>query len=505
MKFKLALSTATALGLLMGGALANDNKTKTVQHGENNSILVDQDGSNNIAGQELSSASTSILRQGTAARNGNNNTMEIRQTGDHNRVGGNHGDYFGAHQDGDNNLLIVNQDTVALADPGSSSLNGNIVQAVRQNAMAGSATSNAGNTTTNEARVTQGRPAGSTLRGTNFVGQIHQTLDGIGNKNLIEIDQTSDQTSGYGMQVYSGSTKGNRLGIARQTGTGNTIDVDQKGAGIYTTDTRKTGAMNHIGTIDQNGTGNTATVSQDGFKNYVAKVEQKTMGNTATIDLQGNYNGAALAVNSDATTVGAFTVGRGAALAGAAASSVWQNGTSNQVEYRVVGANRNQFGFFQEGTGNQAIDIQITGDANELGVYQDGTDNKLNLSYITGSENIIGLIQNGTKNEATVNVSGDQNVGYNDFNPLKAAAGLGLTAGLLEQYGTFNQVSLTVTTGNNNVFASLQDNTIGASTWNKITATQNGSSNEAAVSQVGNQNTAVVSQNGSFNNVSISQ
>lgn len=507
MKFKLAFSTATALGLLMSGAMAGDNnRSKLEQTGDSNSALVVQDGTGNYAGENNSSYADAVLRQ-----TGNHNVMDIEQTGNNNRVGDHYGTLQGAHQSGNRNVLTVEQETGVAGTAGS---NGNIVWGVRQSVTAGSQTSNSGTTTTNEANITQKRPDGGTRSATHFIGQIHQTLAGLGAKNLIDVVQIGENSSWYGGQVYSNpSQHGNRLTLARQNGTGNTIDVEQKGTGVLggSGDTQLTGPRNAIHTIDQTGQNHTATVHQDGYRNYVEKVEQSGSSNKATIILGGEGNGANNAAG--VAGIGAFTSGRGAELAGAAVSTVRQSGTGNEVHYTVEGANYNQFGFFQDGTGNKAVNILIKGDRNELGVYQDGTNNELVLSTILGKDNIIGLRQVGTSNVATVNISQDRNGGYHDFTigsePLHVAGNLasnqGLTAGLLQQRGVFNQVTLNVN-GSDNTFASLQDNSAHlAPTQNVIIANVSGNWNQAAIVQAGNNNYANLTQNGGSNNAAIQQ
>ncbi len=489
MKFKLTLATATALGLLTTGAMAGDNNISWVQQsGDRNSLLVEQDGSDNIAGTRFGT------RNSFLSQSGNDNLMEVRQSGDGNNVGVNRHVNSGASQSGGNNQLFITQQS------GTGTVNnGNIVQQVIQRRRTGtSGVSTDADGVINRATIEQRRPDGSTGSAAHIVTRVEQTFaGGAGAGNSVKIVQVGDDpTRG---NVVGGAFPGAAVAINQGGalgGHGNSVDVLQNGA------------ANNLLLIQQLGNGHEANVSQTGTGNYVKWVRQESGdNNTATISLDGARNGA----SATGGTIGAFTSGRGAEAAAGAlfVSSVYQTGGSfNEVEYRVVGGNDNQFGFRQQGSDNQAVGILITGDRNELGVNQQGTGNRLDLSTIAGNDNIIGLIQTGTDNVAEVNVSGDRNVGYANFTTGPAAAlaaSQGLSAGLLVQNGTFNQVSLTVGGGTDNVFASLQDNSGAVTGWNKITATQNGSFNQAAVVQLGNQNTANLSQTGSGNSVSIQQ
>jgi hypothetical protein len=493
MKLKIALASATALGLVIGGAaLADDNRTKIQQNGDFNEVTVSQDGTGNVAGLDASSAPTAVLRQ-----TGDHNTIDIDQVGDHNRVGGNHGPIFGAHQTGNHNTLTVEQST---GTGGNAGQQGSTLQAVRQTS------ANDATGATNTATVLQERP-GTTGRTTHFISRILQNHTG-GAENTVDITQIGARGGSQGGQVYSGDTSGNKLLLADQNGSGNSIVVYQYRADSPTTDTAiLTGPRNHIGSIVQVGDGHDAEVRQIGYQNHVAFVSQGGDGNSAYVSLTGTNNGATPSA-SNTSAVGAFTSGRGAEATGASASTVFQSGTGNGVNYTVSNGNNNQFGFYQVGTDNQAVGILITGNANELGVHQDGTGNKLELGTIAGSDNVVGLKQNGVSNVASINITHDRNVGYNDFG-LGVAGDLagqkGLTAGLLEQYGTGNQVTLTVS-GFDNVFASLQDNSLHpAATQNVIVANITGNDNQAAVVQQGNNNHTSLTQNGGSNNVSISQ
>lgn len=498
MKFKVSLTTATALGLLMCSAFAGDNNlTNTMQYGDRNSLLVEQDGSNNVAGQGsqfgVPNQSGSRLYQGQYPSNpitGNDNTMEVRQTGDYNRVGltesgSTNGSYVGQLRN--QNVLVVNQTT---DEGGAFATNGNTVQRILQNSATAAQVPNNTNGT-NILNLTQTNGAAGGFA-THYFGQVGQTFSvRNGQPNTVDVLQEGSQSA-------AAPRTGNKINFLNQSGAGNDVDIVQKGEGLG-----GLGANNVIHQIGQSGTGHVADINQDGAGNYVRYITQNGGDtNSATISLTGDGNGAASAGGQ-----GSFTTGRGAAavnLQSNYVSGVLQQGTDNQVDYVVNGGDSNQFGFEQRGTGNLAVDILITGNSNELAVYQNGTSNTLELSSIAGDDNIIGLRQLGTDNVASVDVSGDRNVGYDSFRASETAGALasaqGLVPGLLTQDGIGNDLSLTVGGGNDNVFASLQrgnDNT--------VVATQTGASNQAAVAQIGNGNVANMSQLGSSNSMSINQ
>lgn len=492
MKSKLALSTATALGLLMGGALAGDNnKTVSVQDGNDNKLRVEQDGSNNVAGNRTTHYNE-YLKQA-----GDNNLMDIQQTGNSNQVARNGPGNSGAFQTGNLNKLTLTQTSFGYNQHG----NGHQIDRIRQNS-SDSATGNAGDT--NVATITQ-KGTTATIIGQgpsagHYIGVITQTHS-TGAANSLEIEQAGAYSAHYG------GGQNNRIGTVTQNGSDNSATLKQDGTGPVQTTSgqQQRGPSNVINTVDQQGSGHDARVTQNGFQNYVAKVEQSSSDNSALISLTGSGNGATR--GSGHPGVGALV--NGASAAGAAASSVVQKGGSNnQVEYTVFNGDDNQFGFYQDGAGNLAVDIRITGDGNNLGVHQTGTDNWLELATIDGSDNVIGLKQDGIGNAAVVTVTGDRNVGNHSFGNSDFVAPLvlahGLTAGLLEQYGNGNEVSLVVD-GTDNKFASLQGDRSTKGNNNKITAKQDGTWHQAAVVQIGNSNVASMDQSGSGNSVSISQ
>lgn len=495
MKLKLTLATATALGLLMGGAMADNNRSKVEQIGDDNTVVVEQRGTNNAAAEQNGSqfGGQVVLKQ-----TGNENSMDIKQTGNNNNVATAYSDVQdgdgatrrGAYQTGSKNSLTVDQTS---NDTMTGTWNGNSVRGVRQNS------ADDASAATNSATVTQGRLAGDSAgqSSAHRVGVLTQTHTG-GAQNVVTIEQRGvRQTNGSnGDEDRSGNLAGlsyGSLGTGHhltQNGSGNTLGLTQLGA------------WNRIDVAHQQGDGNTATILQEGKRNFIDRISQDSRlaasGNSATISLTGDRNGYGSGNNNGVVTSG---LDGAAALAGADASSVVQIGGGNLVHYTVNGGNENQFGFRQDGTGNMADNVMITGDRNHLGVNQMGEGNLLVLAAIGGDDNVIGLVQNGEGNVADLKVTGDRNFGYTDFtSPLIPTTGSrGLTAGLITQDGDANNATLT-TTGNDNMVGTLQDGNN-----NKITGTQNGNNNQAGVSQIGNSNNAMFAQTGGGNVVSISQ
>lgn len=488
MKLKIALATATAMGVLMGGAWAQSvgdrNETKIEQTGDENDVRVKQSGSDNVAGMDRQSAPSAVLRQ-----TGDSNTIDIEQTGDRNRVGGNHGGTFGAHQTGDHNYLKIEQETKAAGG----STNGNTVQGVRQDS-SGSATA-----LTNSATVTQGRPTGGSMNATHFVGLIDQDHTG-GAVNTIVIEQTGEQSGWYGGQPYSGQSSGNKVQTARQNGSGNSLDVTQDGMGILGgyNNAQMTGPNNEVGMASQLGDSNTATVTQSGYNNFINRMAQdstgEATGNTVMVSITGTSNGRA-------------SLEGGALASGATSSEILQTGAGNDVKLTIT-ADNNRFGITQTGDRNEVGEITITGNDNQVGVNQLGNDNALGLSTVSGMGNEIGVKQTGDFNLATVNISGSFNGdGSAAFGGPAAEAAAGRQSGLIEQIsptGTLladrNSVSLNISTDTNqfSLYQNGQQNTI-------MGTVNTGGMNQVAVAQVGNDNAASFVQSGQGNNIGISQ
>lgn len=498
MKIRVFLATATAASVLMGavgfaadknvttiiqkgvsatGNLASvdqsggdNNLTKFTQEGSYNTVSVEQNGSNNKAGAHLRYVADPDA-SGDTGRNydfilqkGDNNTIDIVQNNKGNivAVGSGHINQFG-----DFNLIDIEQ-------AGGSSA-GSTVRKIDQTA------SDSAASRTNELYITQSGadpnvypdlPLGSSdyNYARALVDTVSQTHTG-GVRNLVDIDQTGGTHNA-----------GNVVSLVSQNGSDNEADIDQSGR------------LNLLSSLTQMNDGNRATSSQSGYNNHIALISQHSTeadGNSASVVQNGTDNGR-------------NGLGKAASLVGASDSSVVQFGVGNIIDYTANGDD-NEFGFHQDGTGNLAQSITINGSRNHLGVFQDGTNNVLQLASIDGDDNVIGIRQVGTDNTVglTIAAGGDRNGGYHGaFDAL--TAGPGLTPGLLEQLGVNNEVSLNVS-GDDNLFATLQDNESAGSTGNKISGNITGSGNQAAVKQVGDNNTTSFVQTGSNNFVEVIQ
>ncbi|MEQ6249441.1 hypothetical protein ABMC89_11180 [Sulfitobacter sp. HNIBRBA3233] len=316
------------------------------------------------------------------------------------------------------------------------------------------------------------------------------TAAALGN-SIVKVYQRSETASASGSLL-----------VATQTGDENEItSVSQRRNG--STDGSTAGRLGH-----------TATLSQTGNDNLIALVNQSGANQSAVLSITGNSNGR-----------GTLS---GLAAVGAADSSAVQSGSSNRLNYMVSDGDNNQFGFLQAGNGNSAEGLTILGDRNELGIYQSGNTNTVSLAAVTGDDNVIGLTQNGVGNTASASIlnggsnnefgimqNGVTNVASlsidGDDNGLSSSTGLfGVAAtvggldGMISQWGTSNEATLTVV-GNGNAFALGQGAALGDGNGNLITGVVSGNNNAAAVSQLSNGNTAVFTQTGNGNAAGISQ
>lgn len=513
MKFKVALSTATALGLLMGGAMAGDSNTGVVeQFGNLNTAVIDQDGNNNRVGRADRvglSPSSYYGQQYRVIQDGDSNSLDVRQVGNANLATGG---YSGNLQDsltqtGDNNqidIFQVNQGTT---------YSGNAILRIDQD-------SDEGTGIANKLTIEQG---GYDQRSRNLTRRITQNSIGATADNEITVKQGI--TSGYvgGDTAHGG---GNFLYSLNQTGSGNEQDITQDGRN------------NFVNTVTQTGDANSATIDQIGHKNVIDSLTQDGDGNEAAVELRGNNNGGSASQNGGAPWAGAtdlvikaFSAGSQAEGVGIAQGVFLQDGNWNNLDHSVTGDD-NLAGVQQLGNRNSYIGT-VAGGSNELAILQDGdfnfaslvqsgednnagvkVDGNYNATIVTqnGGENKAGvtvagnanglwIAQGGDENNATVSITGSGN-GFGRL--LWGAAGTlaygnGVGSGLIAQNGDLNNASLTVN-GNWNAFASVQNGN-----GNTTTGTVNGSFNSAAVVQGGNMNTATFAQTGNFNVAAINQ
>lgn len=522
MKYKVALSTGAALGLLTCGATAQSNESYIDQLGDGNSALITQSGNRNIAGGE--EGTLRILQRG------DDHKLTIDQAGDDNRIGTvfngiNQGQTGNSNRDG--NVLSISQQT-----------NDNYVNVVSQGDTRATAT------------ITQDGGDGNVLTylrqdGNDTLGNDHTALiSQIGTGNWIGLWNHSSRTASTGTGV-------------QQFNIDNDVTISL------------TGDYNRLDALVQRGNDNVASVSAEGNRNNIWRITQGSTAaltsgsNSVDISLDGDDNGSSLAAAGGGTWgslyrgVGHFTADSPAALVvvpgtanGAPVdtfqSSAQQYGAGNSIGYSVTGS-QNQFGFLQGGDNNQLNGVvggsqneiasvqigdgnivdfiqdgdgnnagfDIVGSGNQFALNQDGSGNKAGFD-VDGSNNWIAARQDGTTNQMNLSIQGSGNnmVGLSD-----AFTGAALTArnvavledatfrrGSLFQDGDGNKLGGSLdgapflVNGNNNSFATFQDGNN-----NTIVGSIDGSSNQAVVVQFGNGNMADMTQVGSGNNLGINQ
>ena len=364
MNLKLSLATATALGLLMGSALADSNFANVEQSGaDNDGSVVQGPGDGNALG------TIDSLAPGAALQSGNNNDMTVLQSGSLNEIG-TEGDGF--DQTGRRNFATVTQTS-----------DENLVGEIQQSAVTNNGNGNPRNTLT----ITQQGGNGNTI------DSVQQTRVNSGNAQAGNVATITQGTSG------NSASGGNGVGLLSQDGRGNNATVIQSSG------------ANQLGTLLQEGRNNIATLTQQtGDGNSAGTIEQDGNGNSAGLTFSGAGNG----------TVD-FTGLVSAQFPGLIQGSAYQYGSGNILSFTASG-DANSFGFSQDGDGNM-ISGTVVEDSNQVGVLQDGDDNIANVG-ITGSQNQVAIGQtpgviivfgiplpNGAAdNLATVNIIGDLNM-----------------------------------------------------------------------------------------------
>lgn len=505
-----ALSLSLCLWMTGGGlSRAQTNEVYVGQTGETNRIRIDQNGNGNVVGGD---ADTLRLTQ-----DGLGNVIAIDQTGFGNKVATNSRAgvrpslgmvEIGTGQSGDRNRISIEQ---------ISELTGvasNVLEAVRQVASAsfGRFSPFLSNSLTLRQTVAAGPDDA-----TQAVGQVIQINDSAtafaGVTNSVSITQTGDGSSAGNVLVtafQSGSGNsltttqsegGNRIETSRQNGTSNTLTIGQS-----------LGDRDIVVAVDQAGHRNRADLTQAGTENFIENVVQGTAGiastgNLITVTLAGDGNG-----GDGRNGAGRFT--RAPDSFGVLQASIAQFGDGNMISY-VTGANSdgNLFGFLQDGAGN-AITGVVEGAANEAVARQEGEDNALVFEQsgernalaarFDGRRNAAVLGQRGSDNRVRLEIDGDDNNtsssgGFGDGVLAAASAVAGLAPGQIRQEGAFNEVDFLVS-GNRNAFAVSQ-----SGARNLVTAVVTGSANRSVVIQDGNGNIAGFSQTGDGNRLLVRQ
>jgi hypothetical protein len=530
MNLKLALSTATALGLLMGAAWAgDDNKNYLDQNsGTNttgNSALITQSGDNNQAGSSsLHMKQTGIGNELTLWQRGNDNTAGLVA--------------HGLQQNLSNGIINRGRAQATINQYTS----GNTIGRIYQTNVAPSDDGNVSNILT----INQGAFAdGAGQASNNLITSIEQSYSAGGPSNTMAINQSGGAGDA---NLVGDSVTISALGFVKQYGGNNAIDVDQDGqgnsiwaitqgrdsaGGVFhinvfggknnSITTTQTGANNAIGTIEQidpvyDAWSNTATVIQNGNGNYLKTLSQNNTGgsafNTASLQFYGGNNGT--------TGFGTLAPSNQASLvANVVQAEVRQTGAGNMLGYLVSPGDNNSFGFTQDGQGNwingvnSGNDHQVAiwqhGDGNVTDFAQSGTGNNLGVS-IDGSYNQLNIDQSqsgASGNKMSVTITGDKNNNYPlTGNALTGAADAArdlsapsLVQGDLFQNGSNNSLTMTVTASNQNAFATYQsgsNNTI-------VHSISDGDSNQAVIAQNGLNNMSNTTQVGAGNNLGVSQ
>lgn len=415
MKLKIALATATAMGVLMGGAWANNGNTLYIeQSGESNVADVNQSAgggnndigtsvdpvtqsgdrnnfrySNTLSGSGVNNDITKAEQDGDDNvidvqnwNNSNNNTIsDLQQIGDTNRArihmnGSDSGGVGTALQQGDANHLVIEQSgstgntVVAVSQIGNN--NGLAPDGNGDRRRAGTFILQSGtDNTVTESRI-EGNdnigPAGNsnTYRNTHRIEQrgVDNAASAVtlGSKigteyNQIWILQTGDENSSTVNQGLNTSS------------TGNTANVTQTG-------------NNNNGNGDQQGSGNSLTVNQIGDDNLVDSI-QIGDDNVAIANITGSDNGSGTLSGVALARANAFDLSSG---------SIIQEGNLNAASLTISNSDNNQFAFLQDGDSNSIVGTVSGGGSNSAAMTQVGSNNISNFSQV-GTFNQVAVSQ----------------------------------------------------------------------------------------------------------------
>ncbi len=407
MRLKIALASATAMGLLIGAAYANNNNTLYLEQegdgntasvhqssgGGNNDIgtvgdPVTQDGNNNLfqfsnspsgsganndiikAEQEGDGNSLKITTWNVANNNvvnnfqqlGNNNTAAIGMNGSDDGVVGT------VLIDGDDNHMYIDQ------APGSSGQTDNrVVSATILGNNNGLPTNTNGFNKRAGTYIKQ-RGAGNWVENSNIEGDDNTGPAGNSNtfRNVHRIEQTGLNNGQLSSTASTLGSDGNRIWVF-QNGTSNNFSVLQ---GL---DASSTG---NSATLYQDGSDNMATATQFGDNNFL-EVDQDQDGNTATANVTGNDNGGG-------TLAGA--AGTLASNNGLVSGLIKQDGLDNQATLTVTNSNGNQFAFLQQGNTNVIVGTVDGAGSNSATMVQIGNMNTSNFAQ-SGGGNMVSVSQ----------------------------------------------------------------------------------------------------------------
>lgn len=416
MKLKLVLATASAMGVLMSAAWANDSNTLYLEQiGDGNLANVHQSsggGNNDIgtAGDPITQAgnhnSFSFSNSGSGSGT-NNDVIDVEQLGNNNI-------FSSAAWNGANNNVIDDVEQIGNANRVSVSMNGSdagLVDDVLQQGNGNhlvieqSGSNSSGNKVLSVSMIgdNNGLPpdangdwrragtylfqsgnsnvvAKSSITGSNNIGPAGDS-NTYRNTHRIEQRGTGNTASAVtlGSLGLDPSTDYNRIWIF-QTGDGNTSDVSQGlSAASFGNKAQVTQTGNdNTGNGLQSGDANTIAISEIGSHNSVT-VNQTGDGNSATANITGNSNGGGM------MSGGAASV---AASNGLTSGLIVQDGFSNTALYTVSGSDSNQFAFLQDGNLNSITGSVSGSGGNQAAVAQTGSSNTVSFTQIGSSNNL---------------------------------------------------------------------------------------------------------------------
>lgn len=415
MKLKIAFASATALGLLIGGAAyaGNTNEAYLEQDGDGNLATIQQ--SAGSGGNRVGTTTDPILQQGdnntfseTQSTGGGfsrgDNVIEAgRQLGNSNSFSSNYSNNTGFNTI-DNLLQQGNSNNASVGRNGSNVLRsyvGDILQqgnsnflAITQGGGADNSVEEAVQIGSNNGWSTQPPGGNGSRRGT--------VISQSGNRNLIEssrIEGSFNNSSGAkaAHRIYqTGDDNGQDVSIANTLGSnGNWIHVTQTGnsnnfdlrQGITTASTQ-----NSI-TLVQTGDGNLTTATQYGSYNTL-NASQSGNSNTITALVTGDNNGSGVFGN-----VGASALATANALT---SGDIFQSGLSHTVSL-TINSSGNQFAFLQTGGSLNTITATVSGSLgnNQAVGVQNGSSNAATLTQ-GGNSNVAVFNQQGGSNSTTI-------------------------------------------------------------------------------------------------------
>jgi hypothetical protein len=545
MKLKIALFSATALGMLMaaGAAYAGDydsallSQVDPVTGGAGNSAGVDQ-----LNAHDSNVGGISTL---PATQHGDGNYLSITQVAGFNSAGA-----TSPGIDQENNFNDISIYQGYQDDPNWNP--GNTIGSILQEGYAGS---NPG-FYVNQTNITQYYD--------DFVGSVTQNHNVSGGANAVTINETGSGVSGDIVNSVTQTGAANSLNLAltnssagganghgsftpdgaadvaanpnaygltttpwnvgeatvNQSGTSNSIGFtivgndnkygfDQLGSGNIISGGINVGFGDEIAAV-QDGTNNGLGVTMAGYGNQVGVI-QLDAGNIGSVIIDGTDNEAGL-----------LQFGEGGLNTGTVESG---SGSSNSnigvIQYATAGTNNATVNVASGSSNTAVVGQYASGGSNSAGVTINGSNNNLLTGYtpstFSGTAADTGtLFLAATSQQATI---GNLVSNLQGTSALTAALGSSLagalegqsllTPGLMTQVtfgGGSNSLSVNVSTSNN-VFSTLQGAAGGS---NSLNATiEGGNNNELSVAQVtrasGQSNVATTVQNGSFNSIGLVQ